>query len=127
MIALKKKEALIKLIPQHTKAFAQLLEVLTLNNRLSILEAVAKQYKNQNELLQGYISATVVTAIPLTPVLKAEVLEKVKSISSKKIQLQNQVKPTIIGGFVLTLGDMQYDASVAHKLKGIKTALMAKQ
>ena len=122
-----KKETLIKLIPQHTKAFAQLLEVLTLNNRLSILEAVAKQYKNQNELLQGYISATVVTAIPLTPVLKAEVLEKVKSISSKKIQLQNQVKPTIIGGFVLTLGDMQYDASVAHKLKGIKTALMAKQ
>lgn len=122
-----KKETLIKLIPQHTKAFAQLLEVLTLNNRLSILEAVAKQYKNQNELLQGYISATVITAIPLTPVLKAEVLEKVKSISSKKIQLQNQVKPTIIGGFVLTLGDMQYDASVAHKLKGIKTALMAKQ
>ena len=122
-----KKEALIKLIPQHTKAFAQLLEVLTLNNRLSILEAVAKQYKNQNELLQGYISATVVTAIPLTPVLKAEVLEKVKSISSKKIQLQNQVKPTIIGGFVLTLGDMQYDASVAHKLKGIKTVLMEKQ
>ena len=122
-----KKETLIKLIPQHTKAFAQLLEVLTLNNRLSILEAVARQYKNQNELLQGYISATVVTAIPLTPVLKAEVLEKVKSISSKKIQLQNQVKPTIIGGFILTLGDMQYDASVAHKLKGIKTALMAKE
>ena len=122
-----KKETLIKLIPQHTKAFAQLLEVLTLNNRLSILEAVARQYKNQNELLQGHISATVVTAIQLTPVLKAEVLEKVKSISSKKIQLQNQVKPTIIGGFILTLGDMQYDASVAHKLKGIKTALMAKE
>jgi F0F1-type ATP synthase delta subunit len=32
-----------------------------------------------------------------------------------------------MGGFILTLGDMQYDASVAHKLKGIKTALLAKQ
>jgi len=122
-----KKDTLIKLIPQHTKAFAQLLDVLALNNRLSILEAVAKQYKNQNELQQGHISATVFTAIPLTPVLKAEVLEKVKGISSKKIQLQNQVKPSIMGGFILTLGDMQYDASVARKLKGIKTALMAKQ
>jgi F-type H+-transporting ATPase subunit delta len=63
----------------------------------------------------------------LTPVLKAEVLEKAKSITSKKIQLQNQLEPSIMGGFILTLGDMQYDASVAHKLKGIKTALLAKQ
>lgn len=122
-----KKETLIKLIPQHTKAFAQLLEVLASNNRLSILEAVARQYKKWNELQQGQLSATVVTAIPLTPVLKAEVLEKAKSITSKKIQLQNQVEPSIMGGFILTLGDMQYDASVAHKLKGIKTALLAKQ
>ena len=51
-----KKETLIKLIPQHTKAFAQLLEVLATNNRLSILEAVARQYKKRNELQQGQLS-----------------------------------------------------------------------
>ena len=122
-----KKETLIKLFPQHTKAFAQFLEVLVMNNRLPILKAVARQYRKLNELQQGHLSAAVVTAIPLTPVLKEKVLEKVKSITSKKILLQNQVEPSIMGGFILTLGDMQYDASVAHKLKGIKTALMAKQ
>ena len=39
------------------------------------------------------------------------------------MQLENKINPDIIGGFILQIGDMQYDASVVHQLKAIKTTL----
>ncbi|MGA1029364.1 MAG: ATP synthase F1 subunit delta [Flavobacteriaceae bacterium] len=122
-----KTETLLKVCPKHTKSFAQLLDVLATNNRLSIVAAVAQQYSKLYAAQQGQLTATVITAVPLTPALEDQILQKAKSITSKQVQLVNQVDPAILGGFVLTLGDMQYDASVAQKLKGIKTALMTKQ
>ena len=41
----------------------------------------------------------------------------------KKAILENIIDPSIIGGYILKIGDMQYDASIAHQLKSIKTRL----
>ena len=123
----RKKLTLLKLMPQHTPAFAQLLEVLAENNRLAVLGGVAQQYGQLYAAKQGELKATVVTAVRLTKALEDQVMQKAKTITTKKIQLVNIVDSTIIGGFILTLGDLQYDASVVHQLKGIKTALMTKQ
>lgn len=122
-----KKETLIKLMPKHSKAFERLLIVLASNNRLSIVGAIAQQYHRLYALKQGQLTATVITAVPLNAALEEEVLQKAKSITTQKVKLENKVDPAILGGFILTLGDMQYDASVLQKLKGIKTALMTKK
>jgi F-type H+-transporting ATPase subunit delta len=52
------------------------------------------------------------------------VLAKIKEFSNKKITIQNIVDPNIIGGFVLRIGDKQYNASVASKLGELKRQLM---
>ena len=39
------------------------------------------------------------------------------------MKIENKIDPSIIGGFILKIGDMQLDASVAHQLKVIKTTL----
>lgn len=122
-----KKETLIKLMPKHSKAFAQLLNVLASNNRLSIIGAVSQQFQRLYASKQDQLTATVVTAVAITAALEEQVLKKAKSLTTQKVKLENKVDPTILGGFILTLGDMQYDASVLQKLRGIKTALMTKQ
>ena len=38
----------------------------------------------------------------------------------KKVELQKVVDPSIIGGFVLRIGDKQYNASVANRLQELK-------
>jgi len=48
-------------------------------------------------------------------------LEKAKSVSNQKIQIENKVDPSLLGGFILKIVDMQYDSSVVHQLKAIKT------
>jgi len=90
------------------------------NNRLSILNDVAKKYTIIYDELKGKEVAKITTAIPLNSILNKQVLEKVKEITGKQATIENSVNPDIIGGFILRIGDIQYDASIANKLQDLK-------
>lgn len=97
-----------------------LINLLIDNKRLSILVNVAKKYTVIYDLLKGKEVAKVTTAVPLTKDLETKILAKVKEITGKEATLQNTINPDIIGGFVLRIGDIQYDASIANKLSTLK-------
>jgi F-type H+-transporting ATPase subunit delta len=45
----------------------------------------------------------------------------VKEITgSSNVTLKSDVDASIIGGFILRVGDLQYDTSIANKLENIK-------
>jgi F-type H+-transporting ATPase subunit delta len=44
----------------------------------------------------------------------------VTKATGNKVTLENKIDESIIGGFVLRVGDTQYDASIANKLNGLK-------
>lgn len=90
------------------------------NKRFEILGEIAEQYNAQHDVLNGIEVAKVTTAFPITPDLEAKVLSKIKEFSNKKITLINTVDPSIIGGFILRIGDQQYNASVANRLQQLK-------
>ena len=64
--------------------------------------------------------ATVTTAVPLTKELEAKVLAKVKELTGNDVSLENKIDESIIGGFILRVGDLQYNASIANKLNTLK-------
>jgi len=97
-----------------------LINLLIDNKRLSILNDVAKKYTILFDTLKGIEVAKVTTAVPLTDTLNKQVLTKVKEITGKEATIENIVNPDIIGGFILRIGDVQYDASIANKLQGLK-------
>ena len=45
--------------------------------------------------------------------LEKIVLAKAKELSKAEISLTNKVDPSIVGGFILRIGDLQYNASVS--------------
>ena len=47
-------------------------------------------------------------------------LEKVKNITGNKVTIKNNIDESIVGGFILRVGDLQFDASVANKLNSLK-------
>lgn len=96
------------------------IDLLLENERLPILQEVAKKYTLLFDKNQGKVEALVTTAFPITEDLSAQVLQKVKEITGKDATLKNIVNPDIIGGFILRVGDIQYNASVANKLHTIK-------
>ncbi len=100
-----------------------LFHLLLENKRFGILEQVAVQYNAQYDVASGIETATVTTAFPITAELENKVMAKIKEFSNKKITIENIVDPSIIGGFILRIGDMQFNASVANRLLTLKREL----
>lgn len=97
-----------------------IIKLLVNNKRLNLLPFVAKQFNILFDKLQGVDVAKVTTAVPLTDDLKAKVLAKVKSVTNKEAVLENIIDESIIGGFILQIGDKQYDASISGKLGNLR-------
>ena len=68
----------------------------------------------------GVETAYVTTAFPINGEIEAKVLAKVAEFSDKKIIIKNKIDESIIGGFILRVGDKQYNASVAYRLNELK-------
>lgn len=97
-----------------------LFQLLLANKRFEILPAIASQFNTLFDEVSGVETAVVTTAFPITPEIETQVLNKIKEFSSNSITIKNVVDESIIGGFVLRIGDKQYNASVANKLQQLK-------
>ncbi|WP_372766430.1 ATP synthase F1 subunit delta [Lutibacter sp.] len=97
-----------------------LINLLIDNKRLPILGEVAIKYTVIYDSLKGIEVAKVTTAVALTEELNKQVLSKVIEITGKQATIENIINPDIIGGFILRIGDIQYDASVSNKLQLLK-------
>ena len=104
-------------VQAETKSLFRLLQE---NKRFEILVAIASQYNAQFDEMNGVEVANVTTAFPITTDLEAQILAKAATISTKKLTIQNTVDPSIIGGFILRIGDKQYNASVSNRLQELK-------
>ncbi|HRV54460.1 MAG TPA: F0F1 ATP synthase subunit delta, partial [Mangrovimonas sp.] len=60
------------------------------------------------------------TAVPMTNDLEIKVLAKVKELTPKSVELHNVIDESILGGFILRIGDKQYNASIANKLNKLR-------
>jgi len=97
-----------------------LFQTLAQNKRIDLLEEISLQYKRLYDQLNNKEDATVTTAVPMTPAMEAKVTGKLKTLSSKEISLKKIVDETILGGFILRVGDQQYNASVSNQLNELK-------
>jgi len=97
-----------------------LIHQLIENKRLAILDDVAKQYTIIYDFHKGTQAAIVTSAVPLTDNLKEKILAKVKDIVGKKVTIENIIDPSIIGGFILRVGDKQFDASISGEMNNLR-------
>ena len=115
-----KMNALLEVFGSVQAETKSLFRLLQENKRFEIVLAIATQYKAQFDEMNGIEVAKVTTAFPITAELEAQILEKAATISTKKLTIQNTVDPSIIGGFILRIGDKQYNASVSNRLQELK-------
>ena len=115
------KQSSLKLIFKDVNSLSlKLINILFENNRLAIIHSVANKFIEQFKQIKGLQSATVTSAVPLSSEMEKEILYKISSITNKKTTLIKKVDKSLIGGFILRLGDFQFNASFKNKLKNIK-------
>ena len=119
-----KHKVLQEVFSQRSAILNLFIEILVENKRVSDLYDIAReyviQYNRYKEKTTGYLT----TAVELTQRLKEQFVQKAIALSGRKnITLESKVEPQLIGGFILRIDDLQYNASIAHKLYGIREQL----
>jgi F-type H+-transporting ATPase subunit delta len=116
-----KREALTAIFKHQSNATKGLINLLVANNRANLLGGVAGEFIHLYNESKGMKVAEVTTAVALTPELESKVLNKVKEMTgSDSVTIENKIDESIIGGFILRIGDLQYNASIANQLGSIK-------
>jgi len=116
-----KKQALLQIFEKNSDVTKGLIQILSSNKRINLLGGVAGAYVDLYNNSKGVKVATVITAVAITPEIQATVLSKVKEMTgSENVTIDNTIDDSIIGGFILRVGDLQYNASIANQLGNLK-------
>ncbi len=100
------------------------LDLLTENNRLVFLPDMARDFIDLYKKELGISYAQLITAIKVDKKIIENIREKLSVHLKKKVQLTAKTDPSIIGGFILRIEDLQFDASIASELKRYKKELI---
>ncbi|WP_379088459.1 ATP synthase F1 subunit delta [Pedobacter sp. UC225_65] len=97
------------------------LKLVVNKGRAGILFETSKQFISQYQFIKGIVTAEVTSAIALTEASKTEIVALVKKeLGAKEVIVKEKVDEKLIGGFVLKVGDKQFDASIASGLSKLK-------
>ena len=103
----------------HPLTFS-IFEIITRKNREAILPSIAKAFHQQYNIFKNIEEAKVITTFPLTEELRKEFELIVWKYTGKKVDLKEEVDESLIGGYILNIGDRQIDESLNSKLKDLK-------
>ena len=65
-----------------------------------------------------------VTAVAMTEELQRRLCDKLEFSLGKKILLENQIDPSILGGVVLKIGNRQMDDSIKNRLEAVRRQIL---
>lgn len=108
-----------KVLPS-VRVFADL---LLRKKRLVLVKAVAREFRSIVERAKGLDRATVVSAVALNNDERDRLHRELEKVTGKKIVLEAQVDPTLIGGAYVRIGDRVIDRSVKNLLSSIANQL----
>lgn len=103
-----------------SKTMESFFNIVVNKGRAEVLYGTAKEFVNQYNEKKGIIKARVSSAIELTEAAEKEIISIVENATGKKVELIKSVDEKLIGGFVLTVGDKQFDTSIAKSLNNLK-------
>jgi F-type H+-transporting ATPase subunit delta len=102
-----------------------LLNVLTANDRLTLLPEIASQFEVLKAEAEGKLEATIISAQEMSEAQKADMVAALRSKFGREVQASVEVEPGLIGGAVITIGDQVIDGSVKGRLQKMAAALVA--
>ena len=102
------------------KASLAFFKLMVNKSRGEILYATSQEYINMYDIKNHIVHASVVSATALSEVNKKKMVADIHAATGGTVKLDAKVDPSLIGGFVLTIGDRQVDTSIASDLRRLK-------
>lgn len=122
VISEEKKERILRDLFEKrcTELTIKFLLLLVRKNRELYIEDIAVQIIRFYKEYKHILPVTLTTAVEPTEAIRNKVKELVHAYSHWKVEIHEKIDPGIIGGFILTWNDLQYDASIRYQLERLR-------
>ncbi|MPZ48511.1 MAG: ATP synthase F1 subunit delta [Dehalococcoidia bacterium] len=101
-----------------------LARLLVRKDRTSIAGGIAGAFRHLVEAREGIARVRAVTAVPLTDAETAALEARLTKETGRKVILETEVDPDLIGGVRVQIGDQLVDASTRARLAALRSNLV---
>jgi len=124
-IQLPKKDLIVKdLLNGKVQAEAIALALLLVERGLvELAPRIRDEFARKYDDYHHQIHANLTTAMPIDEVTRASVVADLQRLTGKKVLLNEQVDPSILGGAIARVGDTLIDGSVRRRLQLLRQQL----
>jgi len=109
-----------KKVDESTSAYFRL---ICKKNRAQILQDSSKVFVALYQDYMGIVQSSITTATSLSEASRKEFESIIAKSTGKKVELEEKTDPSLIGGYILRIGDRQVDDSIKTKLNELKREL----
>lgn len=125
VVGIDKKITIISLVfEQFEELTHAFMKLIIRNRRENILIEIAEAFDKLAKTHKGIFPLTLVSATELSASSKEQILSKVSALIHGTPEVTELIDESLIGGFIVKMGDTQIDASVKSQLNNLKQTLI---
>ena len=112
-----KKETVLNAVFKSMNVITrEFIAIIVRKKRAYALEPIAGSFVDQYREHKKILTAVITTAFGLDEALRKQVLDIVKKSSGSEVELVEKIDKSIIGGFIIRVGDKQDDTTISTKI-----------
>ena len=119
----KKKRILLNICGNASENLKNLIEILVRKNRLYLFDDILNQFIELYKINSGIETCYLISAQKISNKIEKNLKPVIKKITKNKIKIVNIIDKNLIGGFIIKIGDIQFDNSVNTILNKLRTTL----
>ncbi|TDL99927.1 MAG: ATP synthase F1 subunit delta [Flavobacteriaceae bacterium] len=119
----KKSEVCAEVFKGFSAPVSKFVQVVLDHGRESELKPILKQYGIIAKEEQGINKVVITSVVELPKEQQDQIISSNASffnLKTSQYEIINRIDPSLIGGFILRIGDLQLDASIKSKLNKLK-------
>lgn len=127
---LSQRQSVIQTLAQKlslSKPVTNLAEMLLARGKFSYFPMILKEFQTLSDRHMGRIRGKLTTVSKVDVTTELRIQTALEKISSQKVVLDKQEDPSLLGGFVLQLGDVVYDGSIISQLQHLRQRLSGEE
>lgn len=109
--------------PDISKEVENMVSLLTENDRLSALPAIAARFEVLKQAAMGAVEVQVTSARKLTAKQEKQMAKNLKSRLGKEVRITAEIDQSLIAGAIIKAGDLVIDGSARGRLNKLTSTL----
>lgn len=114
-----------RVLPDLSEGPMNLVLLMVRRGRPGAIEAMVERFSELLRRDRGIVLAEVRTALALDEEQRTEIAERMRALTGGRVEINEVVDESLIGGIAVRIGDQLYDASVRNRLERLRARVTA--